>query len=96
MSAPQVAAQQLVTHGAIPALAAMLRVPIPRDPSSCAIRACAAQALCPLALISDSRPLIVASLTNNGSEVLSSATDATFPSELASAVGGFKSQAHLG
>ena len=71
MSAPQVAAQQLVAHGAIPALAAMLRVPIPRDPSSCAIRACAAQALCPLALISDSRPLIVASLTNNGSEVLS-------------------------
>eukprot|EP00656_Telonema_subtile_P010226 TRINITY_DN1489_c0_g1_i8.p1 TRINITY_DN1489_c0_g1~~TRINITY_DN1489_c0_g1_i8.p1 ORF type:complete len:1690 (-),score=453.29 TRINITY_DN1489_c0_g1_i8:206-5275(-) len=70
--APQAAVQQLMTHSAVPALVAMLQVPIPRDGSSCALRSCVAMALCPLALHAESRTAVRTALSS-GSEVCAGA-----------------------
>lgn len=62
--APEVAIKHIVDFGGISALVGMLRAPVPRDPSSCALRGCAAHTLCPLALQSESRQMIRESLTS--------------------------------
>jgi len=64
LAAPEVTVKLMVDFGAVSALVAMLRVPIPRDPSSCALRSCAAYTLTPLALQSECRQLIRESLTS--------------------------------